>query len=160
MEPADEEPERRGTLAMAKAKQAMNNEAVAGVVAVACVLLLYFGSSGTSGLSSDEYFAQALKAKQAGAVGEAIELYRKVNDHNQKKKNEQAYNNVGVLYKTLGKYDLAKEAFTGAITANPKLSNAHWNLATLELDADHFDEALTSFDKVIELNPRDAGGIP
>ena len=63
-----------------------------------------------------------------------------------------AYNNRGLDYANLGKYDKAIEDFNKAIELNPDLAVAYYNRGNTYVELGEYDRAIKDYDKAIELN--------
>jgi len=63
-----------------------------------------------------------------------------------------AYNNRGLDYANLGKYDKAIEDFNKAIELNPDLAVAYYNRGNTYAELGEYDRAIKDYDKAIELN--------
>jgi len=64
-----------------------------------------------------------------------------------------AYNNLGLVYNSQNKFDLAIECYQKTIQLKPDHAEAHNNWATVLLNQEKFEEAKTLFDKAIQLKP-------
>ena len=64
------------------------------------------------------------------------------------------YYNLGLIYANQGKYDLAVDAYTQAVTLNEKSYLAWHQLGKVYATDLKFDKAVEAYNKVIELNPR------
>jgi tetratricopeptide (TPR) repeat protein len=63
---------------------------------------------------------------------------------------------AGISYKAAGKFAQANISFQHAISSDSSLTNAHWNQAELFYEAGYNAEALTSYNRVIEQDPKNA----
>ncbi|MEA5536897.1 tetratricopeptide repeat-containing serine protease family protein, partial [Crocosphaera sp. XPORK-15E] len=66
------------------------------------------------------------------------------------------YNNQGLLYSDLQKWELAESDYTKAIALNPNDANAYNNRGNLYYDLQKWDLAESDYTKAISLNPNDA----
>ncbi|MFC1752184.1 tetratricopeptide repeat protein [Thermoproteota archaeon] len=64
-----------------------------------------------------------------------------------------AYKNLGGCYMSLGREDLAIEAFNMAVELRPDSTEAYYSLGCIYLEERRLDEAEESFKKVIEMDP-------
>ncbi len=60
---------------------------------------------------------------------------------------------VGRLYFNEGDFETAVEKFNIVVQAVPNHSNAHYSLGVAHFRLEEYDDSLTSFEKVLELNP-------
>ena len=63
------------------------------------------------------------------------------------------YNNLGVAYKEMGKFDLAITAYEEALKINPNLAQARSNLGNLYNATGEYAKAIQQLQKSIELDP-------
>lgn len=66
------------------------------------------------------------------------------------------YNNRGIIYKNLGKYDEALKDFDYAINIDNNYKQAYYNRANLLLQLGYNDEALAELNRLVKIDPRDA----
>jgi len=67
------------------------------------------------------------------------------------------HNNLGSVYATTGKLDLAKEEFQKAAQLDPtNASRYYFNIGAIMYNSGKMDDALTAFNKVISLDPKNA----
>ncbi|MDD5449982.1 MAG: tetratricopeptide repeat protein [Candidatus Omnitrophica bacterium] len=64
-----------------------------------------------------------------------------------------ACNNLGMIYRNLGKKEEAISLYKKAITANPGYLEAYLNLGVIYGDSGRYEEAIAMYEKAIELNP-------
>jgi tetratricopeptide (TPR) repeat protein len=69
------------------------------------------------------------------------------------KGNYVAYNNLGYIYETNGRVDLAAMQYEKAIQINPKYDESQFGLGNLLLQAGQVDKAIQHLQKAIENNP-------
>lgn len=63
------------------------------------------------------------------------------------------YNNLGVVYKEMGKFELAIEAYKEALRISPELAQTHSNLGNLYNATGQYTEAVQELRRAIELDP-------
>ncbi|MFP4373893.1 MAG: tetratricopeptide repeat protein, partial [Spirochaetaceae bacterium] len=67
--------------------------------------------------------------------------------------NADAFNNLGIMYRRLGRFGDALKALRSAITLNPDRADLRYNLANVYKVAGDIDEAAAAYEKSIELDP-------
>lgn len=65
----------------------------------------------------------------------------------------------GVQYMKMKSYDSAMTMFKEALSYNPKLSDAYYNIALIYVAKKDYDEAYNNYVKAIALNPRDYDAV-
>jgi TolB-like protein len=87
-----------------------------------------------------EFFLQSL-----GRLDEATRLleYYRVRDP----VNIGIYNNLGVFYRWLGRFQLARERFSTLLTLSPEIVGVHYELGIIELQNRNFDAAMRQFEE-------------
>lgn len=60
--------------------------------------------------------------------------------------NQGYYNNLGVYYRWLGQFQLARERFATALNLNPEMMGVHYELGVIELQNQNLDAALREFE--------------
>ena len=66
-----------------------------------------------------------------------------------------AYNNRGVVYGIIKKYDEAISDFNKAIEINPNYVDAHYNRGIIHCYKREYDKALSDYDGLIKIHPID-----
>ena len=67
--------------------------------------------------------------------------------------NEDAHNNLGVVFKDLGEHEKAINCYKKAIEINPNYVNAYNNLGILLEELNHVDEAKKNLEISLNLDP-------
>ena len=70
-------------------------------------------------------------------------------------KNPEILNDLGLLQKTIGNSERARQALTAAVTADSKFFQAHNNLGNLEKEESNWTEALAHYQNANRLAPQD-----
>ncbi len=60
--------------------------------------------------------------------------------------NQGYYNNLGVYYRWLGQFQLARERFATALSLNPEMMGVHYELGVIELQNENFEAAFRQFE--------------
>jgi tetratricopeptide (TPR) repeat protein len=68
---------------------------------------------------------------------------------------DQAYNNIGLVFAMKGDFETAYAHFQQAIVLNPNNVQAYTNIGVLNLKLGHLDEARVLFKQALEINPAD-----
>ena len=63
------------------------------------------------------------------------------------------YNNLGLVYIDIQKYEEAERAFRGAVEADPLFADAHLNLGTLFFQKGRYAEAAAEFERALAIDP-------
>ena len=71
--------------------------------------------------------------QQMGKIDSAVETYQKIKGTPEIE--SKAANNLGILYLSLGQFEMALTEFERSIKLNPKLPDSHYNLGKLILDS-------------------------
>jgi tetratricopeptide (TPR) repeat protein len=102
-------------------------------------------------LTIEEAFNLAIKNHQESKTDNAEKLYNQVLkiDPNYL----PALNNLGVLYKKLGKHNKAKSCYEKAITLNPNNIDILYNLGNIFQKLEEYQKAKDYYEKVIKINP-------
>jgi tetratricopeptide (TPR) repeat protein len=93
----------------------------------------------------------AAALRGAGRDEEAMPLLKELAA--QEPDNALIQNSLGAAHRMNGELEPAHEAFRRAVTLNPKLAPAWYNLAVVLFMQDHVDEGLAAVDQVINLVP-------
>lgn len=116
---------------------------------IICFLLLFgifcFSQDGT------EYFYKALDLESKGFLNEAIQMYGKVLEVFPD--SFEIYNNRGIVYKKLKKYDQAIMDYTSAIKLKPDFAFAYNNRAISYYFIKEYKKACDDFESAIKYNP-------
>lgn len=67
--------------------------------------------------------------------------------------NVDAYNNLGIVYKSQGEFDKAKEAYVQAMNLDPDDAKLHNNIANLFREINCFEQAEAEYRRAIQLQP-------
>lgn len=113
---------------------------------------------GTLPNSEDSRLMDAKKLYQLGRehhqkneYAEAISIYEKVIEL--MPDNYEAYNNMGVIYSTLGEHELGVQFISEAIRLAPLVSHLHNNLGYALLKQGRNSEAAGAFERALQLDP-------
>ncbi|MEA1955525.1 MAG: tetratricopeptide repeat protein [Campylobacterota bacterium] len=68
--------------------------------------------------------------------------------------NSDLYNNMGIAYRKLGKYNEAIKAYEKAIEIKAN-DNIYYNMGIVYGELEEYDKAIEAFEKAIEINPKD-----
>lgn len=66
------------------------------------------------------------------------------------------YNNIGIIYMEIKKYENAEKSFSKAIQLNPKNASVYNNLGTLFYTQKKLSSAIKNFKKAVDLNPNES----
>ena len=102
-------------------------------------------------LTINETFELALKNQKENNLTDAQKLYH--DTLSKDPSNVDAYNNLGIIYKTLGDHLKAIDFFKKALEINPTYVNAYINLASILYLQGKYSDAKNYYEKVIEINP-------
>lgn len=94
---------------------------------------------------------KAVALHKSGRLSDAEQLYIRALDSGLH--HEALFSNLGVIYKSTNRYDLAIDIYERAISLNPGFADAYANLGNLLLELGQADRALTMTLKSIELDP-------
>ena len=100
-------------------------------------------------MSIDELIKAGDERRGIRDFPEAIRYFQEVLRRD--KKNEQAYNKIGIAYMLSGAVDSAKHAFNRAVKLKPDYTNALNNLGVINFNQKRYKNAEKQFRKVIEL---------
>lgn len=111
------------------------------------------GASAPGGMSPAfvETFNAAMKAQNEGQFERAIAGYREAAKFNSR--HPLLYNNLGVVYYTMGNWDEAVVNYRKAIALDPNMPLALNNLAVTLNSADRHDEAIPIFQHSLKFQP-------
>jgi len=132
-------------------------------LAAASLLLLSIGASAylrpqvnLSSSADDEAFHLALEASEGGRLKDAEGWYRRAielePDHSDN------WHNLAIVYEERGELDESLEAFERAYELEPDdegrqaVSRAHGRIGNRHIEAERYDEALSSFEAALEAN--------
>ncbi|MBE6607839.1 MAG: tetratricopeptide repeat protein [Ruminococcaceae bacterium] len=117
--------------------------------------LKFLDKSETESQNSNErfavYFFKALCYTDIGVYTEAISYYEKALFL---KEHTTAYLNIGFCQKSLGKLDLAIEAYQNAIKIAPDNANAYNNISAAYIDKGEYEIALEYAEKALSYNAK------
>ena len=105
-------------------------------------------------LTSENVFLLAIKKHRENNIKEAQNYYQKVLKIDSNHVN--AHNNLGVIFKDLGKNQKAKSCYEKAIKLNPNYADTHYNLGIVFKNLGEHQKAQDCYEKVIKLNPNHA----
>lgn len=100
-------------------------------------------------LTAEEWFERGYQSQKENNFDEAIRYYRKSTQLDPKL--DAAYNNSGILLKTLERYEEAEASYRKAIELNPSDATAYSNLGFVRQLQDDFDGAIVNYRKALEL---------
>ena len=105
-------------------------------------------------MTTEEVFAAASRAHQAGDEGGASSLYENVlcRDPN----HFGALFGLGLLMIRAGKFESAASHLRSAVAVNPHSTSGFMNLAGALADMGHFDDAMRAYQQVVGLDPANA----
>ena len=63
------------------------------------------------------------------------------------------YNNLGIIYRRRGKYEMAVRQYKKAIKVNPQDENIYYNLARTYFEWRRWKKALAALNKALKINP-------
>ena len=66
---------------------------------------------------------------------------------------------AGVAYARAQSYDKAIESFKKAISINPEMTDAYYNIASIYISQKKYDDAYSVYTKIISINPHDYDAI-
>jgi len=66
----------------------------------------------------------------------------------------EEYNNQGLAYRRIGKYDQAISDFNKAVEINPKYAQSFFNRGVAYMGKDQCDQAISDYTKALEIDPR------
>lgn len=98
----------------------------------------------------DTIFAMALQCHGAGKLPEAERYYREVIAIAE---NAEAYSNLGIVLKAMGRLDEAVAAYRSAIRIRPQFAGAYFNLGNALNGKGLFDEAIAAYRHAVALRP-------
>jgi predicted TPR repeat methyltransferase len=98
---------------------------------------------------------RAVAEHQAGRVGEAEKLYKRVLNHDPN--NVEALRLWGLLASQVGRHDVALQLISRALSIKPTWAEAWGDLATAYAGLGKIPEAIGSFQKALGLRPKFAG---
>jgi tetratricopeptide (TPR) repeat protein len=104
-----------------------------------------------SNMDSRQTLSLAVKHHQAGNLGEAETLYRRVLQANPR--NHDALHLLGVIANQLGRSDLAVDCIKQALRLHPGFPVAHNNLGIALRDQGKLDEAIACYQEALRLQP-------
>jgi Tfp pilus assembly protein PilF len=107
---------------------------------------------GSSVSQSGDHFNLAVYNQRIGNFEESLLHWRAVLDHDPL--NEEARNNLGLLYRDKGLLADAAKELQRAIAINPRYALAHNNLGVVYLSQKKLDAANAEFRQVLALEPR------
>ena len=96
----------------------------------------------------------ALKYQQAGYLGQAEELYRKI--LREQPNNIRIYLGLSFILRAKGRLDEAIPYYRKALELNPKHADVYSDLGSALQAKGRIDEAITYYQKTLELNPNHA----
>jgi tetratricopeptide (TPR) repeat protein len=102
-------------------------------------------------MDSGQTLTLAVRHHQAGNLGEAETLYRRV--LKAEPRNPDALHLLGVIAHQCERHDLAIELIRSALRERPDMAPAHCNLGAALQAAGRLDEAVTCFRRALQLNP-------
>jgi tetratricopeptide (TPR) repeat protein len=101
--------------------------------------------------AAEKSFLNALKAHQEGDLDNAIKWYIRAIEEDSTY--EQAFYNLGLVYYTQGKMELAGEAFAKAVQLNPAFIAARYNSALVNYRLGNNDRALRELELILTQQP-------
>jgi tetratricopeptide (TPR) repeat protein len=102
-------------------------------------------------LDINEIFILAVKNHQQNKTDIAQNLYNQVLKINPN--HIDAYNNLGIIFKNLGKNEKAINCYQKAIAINPNYANAYSNLGLVFKNLGENQKAINCYQKAITINP-------
>jgi len=107
--------------------------------------------SNKKNLTVKEVFALAVQNHQNNNLQDAQNYYHKVLKI--EPNNSPTLNNLGAIFKELGKHQKAKDCYEKAIVINPNYADAHNNLGVTFKDLGENQKAKGCYEKAIAINP-------
>lgn len=108
-------------------------------------------SVGRGEQTAEALFRQAFARQREGALDEAIALYRRALDADERY--EQAWNHLGLAYYTQGRMEEATSAFRRAVELNPAFTGARYNYALALLRQDQTELARRELQEILRIQP-------
>jgi tetratricopeptide (TPR) repeat protein len=108
-------------------------------------------------LNSDQPYVLhefAIQQQLVGQYKNALENYLK--RHRMAVPSAVSWNNLGTLYRDLGRYEEAVAAFQRAIELDPKYASPYLTLGVIYMALNRLDEAIATLERGIELGPENA----
>lgn len=105
----------------------------------------------------DAQYLLGLTYLKDGDIESAINILSGLATH--KNARPQFIASLGFAYHEQGKIDLAIAAYQKAISLEPRLIDAHYNLHAALMDAKNLKPSIASLETVVELNPQDFDAI-
>jgi choline-sulfatase len=99
----------------------------------------------------DVLFAFGAAQAQAGRRAEALSTFEKARSIDPS--NAMALVNIGTVHLMAKDYALARSAFLGALSLEPRLSRAYNSLGVIEAEGGHPDAAIDLWKEAVEINP-------
>ncbi len=96
-------------------------------------------------------FLKAIEYHKEKKIDQAIEKYEEI--INLDSNNLQSYNNLGLLYKSIGDYKKSIVCFEKAIKIDPFYQNAYNNIGLVFFELGKYLEAIDKFNELIKINP-------
>ncbi len=96
-------------------------------------------------------FQSAKALRQAGKLGEAERLYRRVIEA--QPDNWEAHNNLGNVLADLGDFDRAAASLQRAVALNPGYALGHNNLGTVLREQGRLDQAVAAYRRALAIDP-------
>jgi len=103
---------------------------------------------------ANEALARGISAHNAGKIDEAIQAYFEDLSHDPKSK--YAFFNLGQIYRTAGKPQIAEGYYRQALETDPGLGPALFGLAVIRASAGGLQEAVDLYNRDIQVEPTNA----
>ena len=100
---------------------------------------------------ADALHLMGLLAYEKGKNNEGINLIKKAieTDHSQ----PFFFNNLGNIYKAVGRFDDARSCYSSALTLTPEYADACYNMANILRELKNPDEAISYYKKTVKIIP-------
>jgi tetratricopeptide (TPR) repeat protein len=105
-------------------------------------------------VQSKHYVEQANELAVRGDFGEALGLLQRSLERNPQ--NGFAYSQRAKIYFSMHQPEQAREAITKALAIQPYQPDFLYVLGVIEENADNFDAALSAFEKITQINPKES----
>ncbi len=100
---------------------------------------------------AEAHFKKGISHSVRGNLGEALKEYQSA--INIDPYYALAYNNLGYVYRQLGKVDMAIDYYKKALDLNPKDDTSHTNLASAYGSKGLYDKAIECYHNALEIDP-------
>lgn len=141
-----------GTLCYSQEKETVKNDGVNNQLTISKTGMY----DGTSSEKARKYFDQAGEYSNKEDFNNAKKFYLKAIKKDSKY--VEAYDNLGLVYRRLGKLDKAIEYYKKSIELFPDGQMAHQNLAVVYGIKKEYKSAINEYEAILEISPNDPEG--